>query len=237
MEKIHQFKIYFSIIIASLFVTLGFEIEKIWISQKTAGEANSYFSIGVLIISFILSTISVNYISGLLIERRWFRKIIYKNEEIEGFWLLQTFHSDSNKEVASLFKNTGIAQILFRGSKSGFQTIASRAIEKDGKIIEYYTKSKYTIFDYRNLSYLNYVKVGEARGLGEALAYGDFFSSPGSDIVDTYDGIIIVFNGEAPLRQKGRKIPLTTIKKYKKEHKNNWKNELIKEFSTAANNG
>jgi len=214
MRKYFNFQISAAIFFSAFFVIIGYEL-------KNFIDADSYAkSAIILFFSFALSSITTSAFSNFIIKVKFFRKYFYRGSWIEGYWYNVEFSSQSEP---NLLNGPAITEITFKNPEIGFETTGYRRQNE----IEVYTFSQQVVLmgDY-NL-YINFATSNSIGAFRNILACGYFYRSPGSSILDTYDGVILSTDGNISYRQRAKKIDDKTVRRLKKEFKENWIHEFL----------
>ncbi len=213
MKKYFKFQISTAIFFTALFVTFGYEIKDIInVSDKVK-------PIIIILISFVLSSIMASVISNLLINRRFFRRLIFRENWIEGYWYNVDLAPQGDQ---SFLNDPAVTEIAFRDTDVGYETIGYRIRNNQ----EIYTFSQYVVLMGAQNLYINFSTSNTLGAFQNHIACGYFYRSPGRNILDVFDGVVMYADGSSSYRQRAKKIDDKKVKKLQKTYGSSW----IKEF-------
>jgi hypothetical protein len=219
MERLQKVRLISAILIASFLMTFSYELKKIFNIQT------KFFFLIAIVVSFILSNILINFIPDLFLKIKFFRRIIFGRNFIEGYWLITTMLDEGKENL--LIGEIALGQISFINSDIGFETVTCRFSDDISKSKFIYSYSSSVILDLSNLSYINFNRIGYTDKIIDAVGYGKFLSSPGEKQIDLYDGMVVTFDGKHPARQRANKIDDREIIKYKNKYKEKWMEDFL----------
>ena len=220
MRKLHRFQISIAIFLGAFFVVIAYELRKLIVL-----ESNLIQSAIVISISFILSSIAANFFTNLLVRIKRLRQRLFKDHWIEGFW----YNTDeSQQDSTTLLNATAITEIKFRDASLGFQTVGYRILDNK----EIFTFSQYVTLIGPNNLYINFTTSSAKGAFRSLIATGYFFKSPGSDYIDTYEGVVTDLDGEYCYRQRAIKVSDKKAKALKKEYGRDWVKEILNSHET-----
>lgn len=189
MNNIESFKIRVSIILASLFTAVGYEL-KSYLSYE-----NKYFFCIVTIASIILSFMSAETISNFLIDIRMVRRLIFRKKDIEGIWRFKA-ESSSNPDTDIIIDS--ITKISYDGDHNSFK-IVGRRTDKNGREVN--TNSIFSKYDAKTGEFVNVTRIsGGNEGITTALGYGHFISDLSSNNINKYNGILLFEDKGGPIK-------------------------------------
>lgn len=210
MRQLHRFQISIAIFLGAFFVVIAYELRELVDLESSLVQ----YTI-VIAISFILSSIAANFFTNLLIRIKWIRRRLFKDYWIEGFW----YNTDeSQKNSNTLLNATAITEIKFRDASLGFQTVGYRILDNK----EIFTFSQYVTLIGPNNLYINFITSSAKGAFRSSIGAGYFFKSPGSEYVDTYEGVVADLDGEYCYRQRAVKVSDKKVKTLRKEHGRDW---------------
>ena len=224
MKSFFNFRNYLTIIVTTLCISLGMEIKYRFTNNTTI------FFILSIIISLLISSVIADLLANVLFGIKFFRRLIIGRKSIEGFWKLEPL-KENNDDIFSLY---ALAEIYFEKSDFSLRTTVYR-LDNHGQIFQ--SSSENITYLENNFQYINFFSYVEGNGFSNALAFGKFFSSPGENNVDAYEGIIVTFDGDKPIRQRGVRVRFNEIKKMKKAEGKNWHQTYLKNLSIEEHTG
>lgn len=178
MERLNRFRVLFAATIAIILISVSFTL-KTEVTNKTGINDDFYpFIIGFL--SLILSMISATFFLEQLIKLTFFRKLIYGNRFIEGFWLFESIlinrdiSIENESDELKSFLKPGIGEIFYDKNRKGL-IVSFYRYHPNISTYESIINSNTVTFDDVNLRYVNQFTFG----LIEGTAFGKFSISPG----------------------------------------------------------
>jgi hypothetical protein len=214
MKEMHKFQIATAIFVSAFFTSLGYEIKELL-------NANSFItSLLIVSISLIVSALLSNFTTTLLIKMKLIRRIVFKDNWIEGFW----FNVDiGGQSEPSVFNAEAITEIKFIDPSLGYKTIGFRI--KEGK--EIFTVSQHVILFGADNLYVNFTASSAKGPFRPIIAAGYFFRSPGSKYLNTYDGVVAELDGTSSFRQRATKMNDKDVKELRKRFGNDWVRKIL----------
>lgn len=94
---------------------------------------------------------------------------------------------------------------------------------------EVYTFSRYVILIGPNNLYINFTTSSKKGPFRYLIGTGHFFRSPGSNEINTYEGVVTELDGTASFKQRAKKIPNSKVSEFKKNYGNDWVMKLLKD--------
>lgn len=203
MNKLSNFRISLSIIIAAFLVTIGYEL------KNQLSDDNQYYFIVVVIASFIISKISVNFISKFILGSSLLREIIMGNSSIEGIWEFKTENDDPIDSDLALENRV---KISYQNNLDSFKVVGVRTDENEKEIN---SNSIFTHYNSNTGQFINVTQILDSnQGKMVSLTYGEFFSDYKSTKINKYNGIILADGKEHPI-----KLVRTGVRYMKEENK------------------
>jgi hypothetical protein len=150
-----------------------------------------------------------------LTSYEWFRKWLFGKYWIEGYWYNLNLNETTQNDILS---EPAITEIAFKSTELGYETTGHRI----SKGVDVFTFSQYVVLLGHNNLYVNVATSNATTAFRNVFACGYFFRSPGSPVMDTYDGVILYPDGAAPYRQRARRIEPKLVKALVKEYGGGW---------------
>jgi hypothetical protein len=234
MNILYRYALAIITISTTTLVLIYNQLLKLIIDLKINNYTTTDFAIsiifGVLIIS-IYYTIIFKIINNIT-KYSFFRKRIFKDYHVEGFWLFETYIND--EKSSSPFHQIGIGEIRFNNRKKEFETVVTRIKKENNRETEINTNSQSVSINFETLNYINFSELSDSISISNGLAYGKFIKSVGSKIIDSYEGSILQLdtNGlstSKAFRQKGTRITNSEIANYMKTYGEKWRSNFIRD--------
>lgn len=208
MGKINAFRLYLSAILTAFSFNILKSLEYLIKIEKIELQILS------IIMSVFIGVILTPFVLSFATKSKTIRRIILGKDWIEGFWV--NYISNMENEDSLLFKS--LTEINFKSPDRGYEIVGSRLI-KD-KI--HYSYSQYVFVIGERNFFLNYAMSNTSKPFDRFAAYGYFFKSPGSKIVDCFEGVISFPDDRDALRLKSRRINNEELKNIKNKNKEDW---------------
>ncbi len=156
-----------------------------------------------------------------------FRKRIFKDYLIEGYWLFETLID--NDIDSSPFSKIGVGEIRFNNNKKEFETTVVR---RNPNL--YNTNSQTVSMNFDTLLYVNFSELSDNNVHIEILAHGKFSISANNKLVDYYTGWIMQLDKNEPLNnkifmQRGTRISESLVNVFQEKYGKNWIEKFIEE--------
>lgn len=213
MDRLNRVRLFLSTALTAIVITLSDKLG-VFIAVKDRLD-----SIIIAIAGVFLGLFLTPMIIKLATESRLIRRLIFKKDWIEGYWhnVFIEIDNDRNRPFHS------ITEISFRNSDLGYHTVGYRIV--DGE--EYLNFSQYVILLGESNFFFNYALSNADGPFRSLVACGYFYCSPGSNCVDTFEGVIVYPDGRRPYKLKSKRISDVARKKLVKAHGNEWMREYL----------
>ena len=221
MKEMYKFQVATAIFMGVFFTSLGYELKPV------IGDHVSGFMIMVVGLSIVISAIMANLATSLLIKVRFVRKYVFRQNWIEGFWYNIDHGSEGPKDV---FNATAISEIRFKDPATGYQTVSYRLADDK----EIFTISKNVVLLGADSLYINFTSSSAKGPFRPLIAAGYFFKSPGSQFVNTYDGVVMEMDGSSSFRQRAMRMSNKQVRQLRKAHGNDWVRHVLVNASSDA---
>jgi hypothetical protein len=209
MDRIFRFQLSLASITSALLVTLGNELKSL------AGAQTAAYSPLLTVGSILVGILSAPLVLQWLTDFKWFRRRIFGKHWIEGYWYNLNLNETNNNDILT---DPAITEISFKSTQLGYETTGHRI--SNG--VDVFTFSQYVVLLGHNNLYINVATSNATTAFRNVFACGYFFRSPGSPIMDTYDGVILYPDGATPYRQRARRIEPKLVKTLVKEYGAGW---------------
>jgi hypothetical protein len=239
MERINSFKIAFSSVLTTLFMTTGILLEDTIRNMMKSNyqlPGKGWYLLAIALVSIFAVKILENTFVSKLLSLVWFRRLIMGQFFLEGYWLYK--HEKSDKETIgdSFFYFDALAELRYDPDSESLKMNVFRSISEEKYFI---SDSNAIIFNEKDYRYFNNFKYIDKSGTKEGYATGYYVKPTEHDVVSEYDGIISVTSDDNKpiiIRQKGYKIDEKELKDFRKNQPKNsniWRRELL--LSKASN--
>jgi hypothetical protein len=222
MDKLDKIRQNTILIISSICLVGSYEIKNI--GQSTLGVR-----IAVFVVSLLLGTVIGGLIIDLISSQGIVRRLLLKQQYIEGYWILDEFTS------AGDYIGPCLVLIEFDGKSSKFQVSAYGL--KQNKV--YFSVSRDVYLRDSDLTYINFFSSGYGGGNVIGIAVGNFYRYGIDSIPQSYEGKTFFLNSESSQgfvlnRAIGRRITAKIVAKYKTEHCEEWIQHYLLDFSRQS---
>lgn len=209
MDRIFRFNLTLTSLITAILVSVGHELKQLAQSQSPA------YSLVLIFFSLLIGILSAPIILKMLTNFTPFRRVLFGRSWIEGYWYNLSIEENASESTVS---EPGITEISFKSTELGYETTGHRI--RNG--VDIFTFSQYVVIIGQNNLYINVANSNATTAFRHVIACGYFYRSPGSRMIDTYDGVIMYPDGAASFRQRARRIEPKLVRTLVKEHGGGW---------------
>ena len=186
----------------------------------------------LILFSFIISGYFANFVIDKSLGWRFGRRFVMGKAWIEGHWLLSTTTIENNPNSIS---QLGLCYISYEGDSQSLSVVTYRKKINNNMHTGFSSISELVSIRSYDLRFSNIFALSNGTIDTKGVTVGKFITDRGKTIPTRFEGHVTLFNEGINRRQSGTKISEKEIRKYIKNHQDNWKDEMLKYYENQAN--
>ena len=219
MKTIFAIRLWASITLASLLVSLSYELDSV---KNLKLGIPSYIT---AVIAFLLGSTTAKIVVDWVLGLRWMRRKIIGSKCIEGYWLIRTANPD---DKSSPFGFPGILFVEYKIKEGELKAVTTR-VDSAGHLFVVNSEIAFVREEGVNVRYLNYFRITyPGPGVEYGMAFAEFSNNDHFESAPNILQGTIALEKEGKIRrQSARRITKATIKKFRRSHKKEWMKGLL----------
>jgi len=242
MTKLSKFRNSINAGLSTILITLGMVSKdqiRVFLSGHVFKFSDNYIYFFIAFIGIIIAKIGGDPIINTLFKIRKVRKLILGRAFVEGYWLYSHYAGSAARRInsESIFYGNSLAELQY-DNETGKLTMNVYRLEPTVGLFN--SSSNMITFDDRDFTYLSYFTYNSIHAQElDGFARGRYTGTPEKGL-HSYDGMIMIYanNGKPmAIRQKGHKIDISVINKFKKDFPEDnltWREKLLRTIPEPA---